>query len=88
MGQYGDLGVAKDGDAVFIHGNSAHLLGMPVSILGMFQSLPGPLLPGLMILFLMGFRGTAMSVGRTVVQLGGSLVIFVVRSVVITSRHL
>jgi len=61
---------------------------MPVSLLGMLKSLPGALLPGLMILFLMGLRSATMRVGGTVVQLGGSLMIFVVGSVVITSRHL
>jgi hypothetical protein len=79
--------VPKDREAVFIHSVPVHLLGMLVSLLGVFKSLPGALLPGLMILFLMGFRGAAMSMGGTVVQLGGLLMIFVMRSVVITSRH-
>ena len=64
------------------------LLGMLVSLLGVLQSPPGALLPGLVILFLMGFRGATMSVGGAIVQLGGPLMIFVMRSVVITSRHL
>jgi len=79
--------VPKDGDAVFIHSGPVRLLGMLVSFLGVLESLPGALLPGLVILLLMGFRGAAMSVGGTIVQLGGALMIFVVRSVVIASRH-
>jgi hypothetical protein len=63
------------------------LLGVLVRYLGVLKSLPGALLPGLVILFLMGFRGTTMSVGGAIVQLGGALMIFVVRSVVIASRH-
>jgi hypothetical protein len=42
-----------------------------------FKSLPGAFLPGLMILFLMGFRSAEMSMGGTVVQLGSLLMIFV-----------
>jgi hypothetical protein len=42
-----------------------------------FQSLPGEFLPGLVILFLMGFRSTTMSVGGIVVQFCGTLMIFV-----------
>ena len=77
MRQRGDVLVPKVPDAVFIHSVPVRLLGMLVSLLGVLKSLPGELLPGLMILFLMGFRRTAMSVGGTIVQLGGALVIFV-----------
>jgi hypothetical protein len=79
--------VSKGGDAVFIHRFPMRLLGMLVSFLGVLKSFPGELLPGLVILFFMGFRGATMSVGGTIVQLGGSLMILVVRSVVIASRH-
>jgi len=41
----------------------------------------------MVILFFMGFRSATMSVGGTIVQLSGSLMIFVMRSVVIASRH-
>ena len=87
MSQRGDVLVPKGGDAVFIHRGPVRLLGMLVSFLGVLKSLPGALLPGLVILLFMGFRGAAMSVGGAIVQLGGALMIFVVRSVVIASRH-
>jgi hypothetical protein len=54
----------------------------------MFKSLSGGLLSGLVILFLMGFRSATVRVGGAVVQLGGSLMILVMRSVVVTNRHL
>ncbi|MGA2116750.1 MAG: hypothetical protein ABSH56_18580 [Bryobacteraceae bacterium] len=78
----------KVSDVVFRHGVPVHLLRMLMSLLGMFESPPGKLLPGLMILFLMGFRRTEMSVGGAIVQLGGTLMIFVTRPVVIACRHL
>ena len=87
ISQRRDVLVPEDRDAVFIHSVPVRLLGMPVSLLGVLESLPGALLPGLVILFLMGFRGATVSVGGTIVQLGGPLMIFVMRSVVITSRH-
>ena len=77
----------KDRDAVFIHGTPMRLPRPLKSLLGVFQSLPGELLPGLVILLLMGFRGTTMSVCGIVVQLSGPLMIFVMRSVAITCRH-
>jgi len=79
--------VPKDGDAVFIDSGPVCLLRMLVSYLGVLKSLPGALLSGLVILFFMGFRSATMSVGGTIVQLSGSLMILVVRSVVILSRH-
>jgi hypothetical protein len=79
--------VPKDRDAVFIHSGPMRLLGMLVSFSGVLKSLSGALLPGLVILLLMGFRGTPMSVGGSVVQLSGSLMIFVMRSVVVAGRH-
>jgi len=45
--------------------------------LRVLQSLPGPLLPGLVILFLVGLRGAPMRMGCIVVQLSGLLMIFV-----------
>ncbi|MGA2196723.1 MAG: hypothetical protein ABSH40_15790 [Bryobacteraceae bacterium] len=77
MSQRCDVIMPKDREAVFIHGIPVRLLGMLVSLLGVFQSLPGALLPGLMILFLMGFRSAAVSMGGTIVQLGSLLMIFV-----------
>jgi len=77
MSQRCDVIMPKDREAVFSHGIPVRLLGMLVSLLGVFQSLPGALLPGLMILFLMGFRSAAVSMGGTIVQLGSLLMIFV-----------
>jgi hypothetical protein len=88
MRQPGDIVVPKGRDAVFIHPVSVHLRGMLVSLFGVFQSLPGKFLPGLVILFLMSFRSGTMCVGGAIVQLGSLLMILVMRSVVITSRHL
>jgi hypothetical protein len=87
MSQRGNVLVPKGRDAVFIHSRPVHLLGMLVSCLGVFESLPGALLSGFVILFFMGFRGAPMSVGGGIVQLGGALVVLVMRSVVIASRH-
>jgi hypothetical protein len=87
MSQRGDILVPKGGDAVFIHRGLMRQLGVLVRYLGVLKSLPGAFLPGLVILLLMGFRGATMSVGGTIVQLGGALMILVVRSVVIASRH-
>ena len=55
------------------------LLAVLVSLVGVLQSLAGVLVSGLVILFLMCFRGIAMNVGGVIVQLGGSLMIFVMR---------
>jgi hypothetical protein len=77
MSQHGDLLVPKHRDAVFIHSVLVRLLGVLVSLLGVLKGPPGALVPGLVVLFLMGFRGTPMSVGGTIVQLRGSLMIFV-----------
>jgi hypothetical protein len=87
MSQRGDILVPKGGDAMFIHRGLMRLLGVLVRDLGVLKSLPGALLPGLVILLLMGFRGATMSVGGTIVQLGGTLMILIVRSVVIANRH-
>jgi hypothetical protein len=72
---------------MFIHSVPMRLLGEFVGLLAVFKSLPGELLPGLVILLVMGYRGTPVSVGSKVVQLSGTLMILVMRSVVITSRH-
>ena len=87
MSQHRDVLVPKDREAVFIHSVPVGLLGMLVSLLGVLKCLPGALLPGLVILFLMGFRSAAVRVGGTVVQLGRALMIFVMGPVVIASGH-
>jgi hypothetical protein len=85
MRQRRDFRVPKGRDAVPIHGLPVGLFGMQISQLRMFQRLSGTLLAGLAILFFMGLRGAPMSVGGVVVQLSGSLVILVVRSIVVAS---
>ncbi len=77
MSQSCDVLVPEDRDAVFIHSIPVHLFGLLVSLLGVLKSSPGALLPGLVILFLMGFRSTTMSVGGTIVQLSSPLMVFV-----------
>jgi hypothetical protein len=88
MSQPGDVGMPKGRNPVFIHGRPRYLRGVPICPFGVFEGLPGMLVPGLVILLFMSFRGAAMCVGRIIVQLGSSLMILVMRSVVITSRHL
>jgi hypothetical protein len=77
MSQHRDVLVSEDRDPVFIHSVPIRLLGMLVGLLGMLESSPGTLLPRLVILFLMSFRGTTMCVGGIIVQLRGALVVFV-----------
>jgi hypothetical protein len=77
MSQGSDVLVPKGRDAVFIHSGPVRLPGLLVSLPGVFQSLSGSLLPGLVILFFMSFRGTPMSVSGILVEFGGSLVILV-----------
>jgi hypothetical protein len=69
--------VPKEREAVFIYCVPVRLLAMLVSLLGMLKSLPGEFLSGLVILLLMSFGSTTMSVGGTIVQLSGSLMLFV-----------
>jgi len=88
MGQPSDIVVPEGRDAVLIDMCPGHLRCVLVSPFGMFQSLPGLLLAGLVILFLMGLRRTTMRVGGAVVQIGSSLMVLVMRSVLVTSRHL
>jgi hypothetical protein len=88
MGQFGDFAVPKDRDAVFIHGVLLHLPDMLVNLLGVLQGLPRVLLPGLVILLFMGIGGGSVSMGGTVVQIGRALMILVMRSVLVASRHL
>ena len=76
--------VPEDRDAVFVHNVPMRLPGVLVSLLGILESPPGQLLAGFMVLFLMGFRGTAVSVGGGIVQFGGPLMVLVVGSVMVT----
>jgi hypothetical protein len=88
MSQFGNFIMPKSRDAMFIDGSGRGLLGVQVSLFGMFKRLPGLLLAGLVILFLMGFRRTTMRVGGAVVQIGSSLMVLEMRSVFVTSGHL
>lgn len=74
---FSDIFVVEERDAVSIHTVPVHLRGMLVSKFGAFESLPGMLLPGSVILLLMSFRGATMCVGGAVVQFGSWLVILV-----------
>src|SRR5208283_4086559 len=85
IGQFRDFAVPKDRDVVFIHSVPVHPLGMLVSQLGVLKSLPGVFPSGLVTLLLVRIRGSAVSVGGTLVQFGSSLMILVVRSVVMAS---
>jgi hypothetical protein len=53
----------------------------------MLESPFGELLSGLMVLFLMGFRGAAMSVGGDIVQFGSPPMVLVMGSAVVTFGH-
>ena len=72
----------KDRDAVFIHRLPVHSRGVVVSPLGVLKSLPGEFVSGLVILLFVHLRSSAMSMSGTLVQLGGSLMILEMRSVV------
>jgi hypothetical protein len=65
-----------------------HLTGVLVSLLGVLKSLPGVFVSRFVLLLFVGIRGGAMSMSGTLVQLGGSLMILVMRSVVLTLGHL
>src|ERR1039457_276409 len=80
--QDGDIFMSEGGDAM-PHRNCLRML---MSLLGVLQCLPRVLLPRQVILLSVLF-GNAMHVRGLVVQFGGQLVVFVVRSVVIACRH-
>ncbi len=63
------------------------LLRKQVSFPRMFQRLTGDLVARLAILFVVALRRRAVCVGRDVVQLSGSLMILVMRSIVVTCGH-
>lgn len=88
MSQCRGLLMPKGLYAMLVHRIPANLPRMLVSLLGVLESSPGKLLSGLMVLFLMGFGGIAMSVGSEIVQLGGLLMVLVMGSVVVTCGHL
>jgi hypothetical protein len=77
MSQKCDVLVTKGRNAVFIHRAPVCRLGLLVSLLGVLKSLPRSLLPCFVILLVVGLCGTTMSVGGTIVQLSGALVVLV-----------
>jgi hypothetical protein len=62
MSQRSYLVVAEHREAMFIQPVLPRPSGVLITQLGILQSLSGALLPGFVILLLMGFRGTQMSV--------------------------
>ena len=85
MSQRGDVRVPKDREPVLIHNVPVRLLAQLVSVLRVLKRLSGALMPSLVILLFVGLRGAPMRLGGNVVQLGGPLMVLVVRSVVVTS---
>ena len=57
-----------------------------MGFLGVFERLPGMLVPGQVILLSM-LLGSPVGMRRAIVQFGGALVVLVVGSIVITSGH-
>jgi len=80
--------VPKGRNAVLSFDVPVHFPGMLASLPGLLKSLPGVFLPGFVILLVVRIRSCAMSMSGTLVNLRGSLMILVMRSVVIALRHL
>jgi hypothetical protein len=78
----GDIVVPKGGDAMF----GGRPFGMPMSILRVLQGLPRKLVRGTVILHSV-LLGNVMGVRRDIVQFGRALMVFVMRSVVVSGRH-
>lgn len=77
MSQNCDVLVTKGRNTMFIYSTKMRLSGLLVSLLGVLKSLHRAFLPGLVILFLMGFCSHTMSVSGAVVQLSGALMVLV-----------
>ncbi len=78
-----DVIVSEGGDAM----SRDHRLRVLVRLLGVLQGLPGMFLSSLV--FLLSLRlGDPVSMRGGVVQFRGSLMVLIVRSVVIASRHI
>ena len=82
MSQSGDVSVPECSYAM----SACRGLRLLMSFLGVLEGLTGMLVPGQVILFPLLFANP-MSMGGRVVQFGCPLVVFVMRSVVVTSRH-
>lgn len=78
-----DVGMPEGGNSM----SDGSRLAVLVSFVGMFERLARMLVPAQVIL-LSVLPGHTVGVGGAVVQFGGSLVVLVVRSVVVTSGHL
>jgi hypothetical protein len=83
MSQSGDVSVSERSYAMYV----CSRLSLLMSFLGVFDGLPPMLVPGQVILFPLLFANT-MSMCSRVVQFGRPLVVFVMRSVIVTSRHI
>ena len=81
MGQRGDFIMSEGWNAV-----SGHRLRHLVRALRVFEGLPGMFVSRLVFRLPMFFAG-AVGMGGEVVQLGGPLMIFVMRAVVISRGH-
>jgi len=81
MGQRGDFIMSESCDAM-----SSHRLGHLVRLFGVLEGLPGMLVSTEMFGFALLFAG-AVGVGGQIVQFGSPLMIFVRRSVVVSSGH-
>jgi hypothetical protein len=82
-----DLVMSEGGDAVRRLRAMVNFGALLMGIAGVLHALTGTLLPGQVILLPMLFTGGSMGVRGKVVQFGRALVIFVMRSVVITCGH-
>ncbi len=82
MGQSGDFIMSEGCGAV-----SRHRLSHLVRLFRVLEGLAGMFVSAEVFLLPVFFTG-AVGVGGEVVQLGGPLMIFVMRSVVISSRHI
>jgi hypothetical protein len=83
VGQLRDLVVSEYRHTVLVR-LAMQLLRLLKSFLGMFQSVSGLLMATLVILLAVMILGDTMRMSRVVVQFSGALMVFVVRSAVVT----
>ncbi len=76
MGKNGYVFVSKAGGSA-TNRNRMRVIRMLVSLLGMFKSLAGALMTGLMVLLFVGLRSNKMGVRSALVQLHGPLMMLV-----------
>jgi hypothetical protein len=87
MGEGGDVIVSELGHSVSSAVSAGRLLRVPMRIQWVLKGLPWKLVSGKVILFPV-LLGNAMGMRRHVVQFGGPLVVLVMGSVIVTSRHI